>query len=551
VEREKAHPSSAFEITGATHPMSRLSALKTEKFDMDSLFDFNQSTTQPSPATATTTSSKADNHSPFDKHEERQHFKGPSHDYNQYKQQVGLPVGSMANMPMSQPPMFDGYNSGIGDFGFDGGFGGFSSSIDMDTEMGMDFNNNTTSSMPAMFFPPPTADNSSDAYINPNSIGGQEEPISNVGRLWPGMHSQQAQQAAMQKAAQHQAVQQRQLKLQAQHAQYRQVANQVGGGQQHAQSNGNGKRPSHVPEPHVEESISRLLNQMRQNSAASVADDASSPSGNLLPHIARMKKDEEEMDEDERLLNSEEGKKLSSKERRQLRNKVSARAFRSRRKEYISQLEGEVALKAQDSNNLRQENAALMQENDRYRNLIELLLRHPSFTPFINDISKDPAVLGVVGSQSHIQSSVPPPQHPHQQQQQQQQQQTSSQPTPQPPAPQQNSQHDLKPDFLNFDASQLQLPTQQQEQQITMAMVPEENFSKLNINGFRRSADLNGFSTVNAYAVTDVPYPNTVDLLADTPIDLPDTRSTTSPSTSSMHVLLAKLDRAAARLEKV
>ncbi|GAM91588.1 hypothetical protein ANO11243_096400 [Dothideomycetidae sp. 11243] len=39
------------------------------------------------------------------------------------------------------------------------------------------------------------------------------------------------------------------------------------------------------------------------------------------------------MDEDERLLASEEGKKLSSKERRQLRNKVSARAFRSRRKD--------------------------------------------------------------------------------------------------------------------------------------------------------------------------------------------------------------------------
>jgi hypothetical protein len=49
-----------------------------------------------------------------------------------------------------------------------------------------------------------------------------------------------------------------------------------------------------------------------------------------------MRKDEEEMDEDERLLASEEGKKLSSKERRQLRNKVSARAFRSRRKGKLS-----------------------------------------------------------------------------------------------------------------------------------------------------------------------------------------------------------------------
>jgi hypothetical protein len=56
-----------------------------------------------------------------------------------------------------------------------------------------------------------------------------------------------------------------------------------------------------------------------------------SPQG-ALPHIIRMKKEEEDMDEDERLLASEEGKKLSSKERRQLRNKVSARAFRSRRK---------------------------------------------------------------------------------------------------------------------------------------------------------------------------------------------------------------------------
>jgi hypothetical protein len=51
-----------------------------------------------------------------------------------------------------------------------------------------------------------------------------------------------------------------------------------------------------------------------------------------MTQAQRAKKEEDEMDEDERLLASEEGKKLSSKERRQLRNKVSARAFRSRRK---------------------------------------------------------------------------------------------------------------------------------------------------------------------------------------------------------------------------
>lgn len=53
---------------------------------------------------------------------------------------------------------------------------------------------------------------------------------------------------------------------------------------------------------------------------------------NNLPLLDKQKKEQAEMDEDEKLLASEEGKKLSSKERRQLRNKVSARAFRSRRK---------------------------------------------------------------------------------------------------------------------------------------------------------------------------------------------------------------------------
>lgn len=301
--------------------MTSRPTVKTENFDMDTFFDFNQGgQTQPSPATAS--SSKIDALSPFDKREERQHFNGPSHDYSQYKQQVGLPVGSMANMPMSQPQMFDGYNSGIGDMGFDGGIRGWSSGIDMDSEM--DFAN-PQSSMPAMFFP---SNGEGDNFVNPNTIGGHEEPTSNVGRLWPGMHSQQAQQAAVQKAAQTQAMQQRQMKLQAQHAQYRQIANQ---NQVPQQNPSNGKRPSQTSEPHVEESISRLLNQMRQQSAVPSMDDDGSPGG-LLPQIARMKKDEEEMDEDERLLASDEGKKLSSKERRQLRNKVSARAFRSRRK---------------------------------------------------------------------------------------------------------------------------------------------------------------------------------------------------------------------------
>ena len=323
----------------ATMGSNRPANLKTEQFDMDSLFDFNAGTTQPSPATASSskidTTPKAASQdwnaiSQFDQQEERQHFNGPSHDYHQYKQQVGLPLGSVASMPPQS--MFDGYSSGVGDMGFDSGFnGGWSSGIDMDADMGVDFNN-PQSSMPAMFFAPPSNDNHSDNFVNPNTLGGQEEETSNVGRLWPGMHSQQAQQAAMQKAAHAQSVQQRQMKMQAQHAQYRQAANNSQSQGSSQQSHGHSKRPSHVSEPHVEESISRLLSQMRNNSTASADGDDDDSSNGMLPHIARMKKDEEEMDEDERLLASDEGKKLSSKERRQLRNKVSARAFRSRRK---------------------------------------------------------------------------------------------------------------------------------------------------------------------------------------------------------------------------
>lgn len=327
------------------HPaMGSRPTLKTENFDMDSFFDFNQGGAQPSPINPTSSRPDAtpqaagqdwNSLSPFDQPEERQHFNGPSHDYTQYKQQVGLPIGSLQSMPMNQPQMMDGFNSGI-DMNMDAGFAsGWSSGIDMDAEMGMDFNQPQAAAMPPpMFFPPGTTDSPSGNFVNPNTLGGQDEPPSNVGRLWPGMHSQQAQQVAMQKAAQTQAMQQRQMKLQAQQQQYRQAANasqnQSQGSSAQQQSHGNGKRPSHATEPHVEESISRLLNQMRNNSTAS-ADDAGSPD-NLLPQIARMRKDEEEMDEDERLLASEEGKKLSSKERRQLRNKVSARAFRSRRK---------------------------------------------------------------------------------------------------------------------------------------------------------------------------------------------------------------------------
>ncbi|KAF2860207.1 hypothetical protein K470DRAFT_77103 [Piedraia hortae CBS 480.64] len=165
--------------------------------------------------------------------EDQLQFKGPSHDYCAYRQQVGVPMGGLSHV--------------------------------------LQVNNSFTSNALDTGWACPKQDwvDKNDAsFIATNRSVSTLENCP-VGRLWPGMHSQQAQLAALGKAAQ--------KPLQAQ---------------------------TEAPD-----------------------DDASSP----LPPTALVK-NEEPVDEDERLLKSEEGKKLTSLQRRQLRNKVSARAFRYRRK---------------------------------------------------------------------------------------------------------------------------------------------------------------------------------------------------------------------------
>ncbi|EQK99667.1 ribonuclease Z [Ophiocordyceps sinensis CO18] len=119
---------------------------------------------------------------------------------------------------------------------------------------------------------------------------------------------------------------------------------------------------------------------------------ANDPMGQAaVSNLPRARKDEEDMDEDERLLASEEGKKLSSKERRQLRNKVSARAFRSRRKEYITQLESEIATKVNENGDLRARQRALEEENRQLSELTRMLLGSPSFSTLLENLSTNPA----------------------------------------------------------------------------------------------------------------------------------------------------------------
>lgn len=258
-------------------------------------------------------------------------FQAPSHHYEEHRQQTGLPPGALA-MTYNQQQQHQ--QQQVNHMGFGNANPGYPMNSEMfppqmkREDAPFDFNTAPARNPSEMeiesdgmtntpyYFPNNANKNQ---YIDPNALGGHElaqaGPSTQVGRMYPGMHQQQA---AMAKAA---AQQQKQHEMVHQQVPQRRVEESPG-----APSN----RGSRQPDPVVEERISQLLHQMRQNAIANGEASPSPSSG--MPHMAKAKKDEADMDEDERLLASEEGKKLSSKERRQLRNKVSARAFRSRRK---------------------------------------------------------------------------------------------------------------------------------------------------------------------------------------------------------------------------
>lgn len=299
--------------------------------DMERWVDFGA---VPSPTPTTSTSRHALGHSestmtsptstilPLDQSEELQTPIRPSHEYSQFKQQTGIPTGSLATLAALSQQSNGGYvfsNTGLDDTGaFD--FGS-SSGLDLGAGLNMDTDMVGSSALPAFFYPPGDFLSQSDDFIDPSAITAQEDQRPTNVRFFPGMHQRQA---ALAKA-QAQAEQQRQQQV-------AQQQRKLQHSRQPSRDHPAKRSASHqFTDARTEATIARVVNQIRQNSALSSSDGASPPAGSL-PHIARMKKDEEDMDEDERLLASEEGKKLSSKERRQLRNKVSARAFRSRRK---------------------------------------------------------------------------------------------------------------------------------------------------------------------------------------------------------------------------
>ncbi|CAG8489411.1 8268_t:CDS:2 [Paraglomus occultum] len=76
-------------------------------------------------------------------------------------------------------------------------------------------------------------------------------------------------------------------------------------------------------------------------------------------------------------------KKMSSKERRQLRNKISARNFRVRRKEYIQNLESTNQEQQKEINVLKQALAVLQEENSKLTQEVEQLRKVSSCQPSV------------------------------------------------------------------------------------------------------------------------------------------------------------------------
>ena len=135
-------------------------------------------------------------------------------------------------------------------------------------------------------------------------------------------------------------------------------------------------------------------------------------------------------------------------------------------------------MKVNENNELKTQNRALMDENARFRELTVKLLRHPAFTPFLEDISRDPALSD---SLNKVTSSMNAS--------------AAAEPTPTPT---------VRKDVNPF--------SQNENLHIGMATIPETqlDFSALNLNGNSNNwamAGMNGFGfqQPQVFAVLEIP----------------------------------------------
>ena len=294
--------------------------------EFENFIDFDNGFHSPSGLQSPSTFSLDPSQSMFsaDSFENRQTFPGPSHEYSRYRQLTGLPTGAMtaipldaeikmedfSMMPSTQSMPFMDFNNST--FNFDSEF----DPMQQDSTYFFNGNMNSFADTSAITTQPP---------MQMPIVPAQQQ------RLYPGMHTQQAQQAQAEAAARQQRQQQMGREIMQQQQLPQSHRPSIGGSTASMPATRANSVVS-VADTGVDNKISRLLDQMRNNSNMDIIDEEPGSPSDEPSRSGRSKKEEEDMDEDERLLASEEGKKLSSKERRQLRNKVSARAFRSRRK---------------------------------------------------------------------------------------------------------------------------------------------------------------------------------------------------------------------------
>jgi hypothetical protein len=347
----------------------------------------------------------------------RQQMRGPTHNYSEYRQATSIVVDPLALQTTLQATQNTGYNfyDPID-----------TSMVDQDANI---FNNTTVPSFndnlsvsPLL----PQLGDSPQANSANNSFASEPNtPLvqnNNQIRCYPGIHTQQAAryQSMEQRAQQVQEEQRWMQRQQSQEvfSQPSQTARSQMMASPPAQSlpssqNINTSTSNAAKDPLRERVINQVLTDLRNAASLPPASVASDDLDRLRKEA---KEEEDDMDPDAKLLNSEEGKKLPAMKRRQLRNKVSARAFRSRRKDYIAGLEDE-------NNRIKAENAMLRNENAVLQSFVkDMLHRVPAFTAYLNTHVREAAAQLQANQQQNqptqlSQLNLPQQQAPAQQQQ--------------------------------------------------------------------------------------------------------------------------------------
>ena len=160
--------------------------------------------------------------------------------------------------------------------------------------------------------------------------------------------------------------------------------------------------------------------------------------------------------------------------------------------EYIGQLEGEIAAKASEADDLRAKNEELVAENTRLTDLTRMLLSSPAFSTFLNDLSGSGASASTP-ELSRVQSQTP-----------------ASRPQTATP------RKDVNPN----QSTPRPTSSQNSNLQVGMTMIPEETSFQYHANESANNGwtdsnmDFGGLYDAQVYAVTEVPQGPAVDSMS-------------------------------------